>query len=77
MSDTLAELRRAIEGTIPGAKVTATGGGGHFSLEVVAADFAGRSMLEQQRLVYRAISPLMTGMSAPVHAIDSLVTKTP
>lgn len=75
--DILAQLCTAIEDTIPGAKVTATGGGGHFSLEVIAADFAGRSMLEQQRLVYRAISPLMSGISAPVHAIDTLVTKVP
>jgi acid stress-induced BolA-like protein IbaG/YrbA len=75
--DILAEIRGAITGALPGAKVTASGGGGHFAIEVVAAEFAGRTMLEQQRLVYRAISPLMTGISAPVHAIDSLVTKAP
>jgi hypothetical protein len=34
-------------------------------------------MLESQRLVYAAITHLMKGDMAPVHAVDSLRTKTP
>jgi len=34
-------------------------------------------MLQQQQLVYGAISHLMTGDAAPVHAIDRLLTLVP
>ncbi len=70
-------LREAILREIPDAAVEATGGGGHFSLEVVSPVFAGKSMLQAQRLVYAAITPLMAGDMAPVHAIDRLVTRAP
>jgi acid stress-induced BolA-like protein IbaG/YrbA len=67
-------LREAIEREIPGAAATVTGGGGHFSIEVVSPAFAGKGMLESQRLVYGAIAHLMKGDDAPVHAVDSLKT---
>ena len=70
-------LREAIEQAIAGAEVTVTGGGGHFSIEVVASAFAGKGMLESQRLVYAAIAHLMKGDAPPVHAVDSLRTRTP
>jgi acid stress-induced BolA-like protein IbaG/YrbA len=70
-------LREAIERDIPGAQVEVTGGGGHFSIEVVSQAFAGKSMLASQRLVYGAIAHLMSGDMAPVHAIDSLITRVP
>lgn len=70
-------LRDAILKSLPDAQVEASGGGGHFSLRVVSQAFAGKGMLESHRLVYTAIAPLMQGDRAPVHAIDSLVTKTP
>ena len=38
--------------------------------------FAGKSMLESQRLVYGAIAHLMKGDGAPVHAVDKLTTRT-
>jgi acid stress-induced BolA-like protein IbaG/YrbA len=69
-------LSSAIRAAIPGAKVDATGGGGHYSLVVTSSTFEGKSMLESQRLVYGAIGHLMKGDMAPVHAIDSLRTKT-
>jgi hypothetical protein len=34
-------------------------------------------MLESQRLVYSAIAHLMKGDAPPVHAVDSLKTRTP
>ena len=54
-----------------------TGGGGHFSIEVVSPVFAGKSMLESQRLVYAAIAHLMKGDLAPVHAVNQLKTRAP
>ncbi|MGK4001749.1 BolA family protein [Sorangium sp. So ce1036] len=70
-------LKRAIEAKIEGSTAEVTGGGGHFNLVVTSPVFAGKSMLESQRLVYQAIAHLMAGDQAPVHAIDSLKTRTP
>ena len=68
-------LRDAIEKQIPDSKATVQGAGGHFTVEVTSAAFAGKSMLESHRLVYGAIAHLMSGDLAPVHAIDSLKTR--
>ena len=65
-------LREAIERQILDARADVNGGGGHFNIEVTSPVFAGKSMLESQRLVYGAIADLMKGDRAPVHAIDSL-----
>lgn len=70
-------LREVIEREIPDAKAEVTGGGGHFSIVVTSPVFAGKGMLASQRLVYSAITHLMKGDDAPVHAVDSLVTRTP
>jgi acid stress-induced BolA-like protein IbaG/YrbA len=70
-------LRSAIEQKIPQAQAVVNGGGGHFTIEVVSPVFAGKSMLESQKLVYGAIAHLMKGDGAPVHAVDSLKTRTP
>lgn len=70
-------IKQAILDKIAGAEVVVEGGGGHFVIEVVSPVFAGKSMLESQRLVYGAITHLMTGARAPVHAVDSLKTRTP
>jgi stress-induced morphogen len=71
-------LRDAVLAAIPDATVTATANSpGHFELEVVAPIFAGKSMVQQQQVVYGAIKQLMAGDQAPVHAIDRLKTKTP
>ena len=68
-------IRNAITTQIADAQVEVTGGGGHFSLVVVSTAFGNKSMLESQRLVYGAIADLMKGDTAPVHAVDSLVTR--
>ncbi len=71
-------MTAAIVEKIPGARVeVASGsGGGHFTVQVVSPVFEGKSMLESQRLVLGAIAHLMKGDGAPVHAIDSLKTRT-
>jgi acid stress-induced BolA-like protein IbaG/YrbA len=77
-----AEIRDAIRGAIlekipDAAIVVESGSGGHFTIAVVSPVFAGKNMVESQRLVYGAIAHLMKGDGAPVHAVDSLITKTP
>ena len=76
--DVLDSIRRAIVDKIPDAAVDVQpGSGGHFSISVVSPVFAGKGMLESQRLVYGAIAHLMKGDGAPVHAVDKLTTKAP
>jgi acid stress-induced BolA-like protein IbaG/YrbA len=68
-------IRDAILVKIPGAEVVAAGGGGHFTIEVLSPVFEGKSMLESQRLVLGAIKHLMAGELAPIHAVDSIKTR--
>ena len=71
-------LHRAIDAAIPGAAVeVAAGSPGHFQIHVTATQFAGKSMVQQQQMVYAAIAHLMRGDDAPVHAIDRLQTVVP
>ena len=73
-----AALRAAIEGALPGAQVdVAAGSPGHFQIRVTSEHFAGKSMVQQQQLVYSAIAHLMKGDDAPVHAIDRMQTFVP
>jgi acid stress-induced BolA-like protein IbaG/YrbA len=70
-------LREAIERRLPNSRAEINGGGGHFNIQVTSPAFAGKGILERQRLVYRAIAHMMKGDRAPVHAINSLKTRTP
>ena len=69
-------IRDAIVQKLPGALVDVEGGGGHYTIVVISASFAGKSMLDSQRIVYGAIAHLMSGERAPVHAVDTLKTRT-
>lgn len=73
----LEQMTAAIEAAIPEAQVTVTGGGGHFEVQVISAAFAGKRLVQQQRMVYSALAPLMAGDNAPVHAIDRMVCALP
>ena len=77
--DRLAErMREMILDALPGANVeVAATSPGHFEIAVASELFAGKGLVDQQRLVYAAIQPLMAGAAPPVHAIDRLTTKTP
>jgi stress-induced morphogen len=67
------QLRVAIEAALAGARAEVrTAGAGHFEISVAWADFAGKSKLQQHQIVYRAITPFLSGDAAPVHAIDRL-----
>jgi stress-induced morphogen len=70
-------LRERILAELPDAEVRVIAESpGHFSIEVVSAAFEGKSRVVQQQMVYRAIRELMDGDTAPVHAIDRMVTQT-
>lgn len=71
------EMKSRIEQAIPGAVVEVNGGGGHFTIAVTSAAFEGLKTLQKKRMVYAAITDLMAGDHAPVHAIDRLDTFTP
>jgi stress-induced morphogen len=72
------ELARLVVAALPDARVeVSAAGGGHFSLRVTSTAFAGKGLVDKQRLVYSAIAALMRGEAAPVHAIDRLETLLP
>jgi len=70
------EIKQRIETAIPGAQAEVedyTGGGDHFRATVTAAAFAGRSRIEQHRLVYGVFGPELGGV---IHAL-ALKTQAP
>ena len=71
------QICRAVEASVPDSTVEVIGNGGHFSLRVTAEIFEGKKTLEKQRMVYSALTELMSGMTPPVHAIDNLETLVP
>lgn len=77
MSDILEEIRNAITREIDDAAVRVEGGGGHFAIEVVSAEFEGKNTIQKHRRVMGCIKHLMAGPHAPVHAIDQLIARTP
>ena len=69
------ELEQLIEQQLPGAKATVRGDDGiHFEAVVVSDAFAGKSLLQQHRLVYAALGGRME--REEIHAL-SLKTHTP
>ncbi len=70
-------IQSTIEEALEGAKARVSGGGGRFTIHIVAACFEGKNMVQSQRLVYSAIAHLMAGEGAPVHAVDSMTTEVP
>lgn len=70
------DIAAAIANSIEGARVTAIEASpGHFEITVVSAAFAGKSLLQKQRMVLSPLKTLMAGDGAPVHAIDRIVTR--
>ena len=70
------QIKERIEAAIPGAHAEVedyTGTGDHFRATVTAAAFAGRSRIEQHRLVYDVFEDEIGGA---IHAL-SLKTQTP
>ena len=72
------EIKLRIEAAIPGAEAAVedlTGGGDHFRATVLADAFAGKSRIEQHRMVYDVFGPEVGG---PIHALSiKTQTRTP
>jgi acid stress-induced BolA-like protein IbaG/YrbA len=72
------KIREAIANAIEGAQIDVNmRGPGHFEISVVSDVFEGRNRVQQHQLVYAAITDLMSGAQAPVHAVDRLECRTP
>ena len=72
------EMRQRIAKAIPDAVIEIESAGpGHFEISVTSSVFEGKSRVQQQQLVYGAITDLMAGASPPVHAVDRLQCLTP
>jgi stress-induced morphogen len=76
MAADIAELERMIAEALPGSEVSVLdeGGGDHLRAIVVAPQFAGRSRIDQHRLVRAAVKPRMD--DGTIHAL-SISTKPP
>lgn len=64
------EIKQRIEASIPGAKADVedyTGGGDHFRATVISPVFAGRSRIEQHKLVYNVFGDEIGGA---IHALS-------
>jgi stress-induced morphogen len=64
------EIRRRIEAALPGAAVEVrdtTGGGDHFEARVAWGAFAGKSLIEQHRMVYAPLADLLA--TGELHAL--------
>ena len=53
--------------------VGARSGGGHFNVQIVSAEFSGKSLVERHRMVYSALGD---AMQSDIHAL-SIQAKTP
>lgn len=73
MNITPENIKQWIEQGLPGAHASVTGDGRHFEANVICADFAGKNMLAQHRMVYAALGDKMQG---DIHAL-SLRTSLP
>ncbi len=69
-----AEVARLIEAGLAGSKATVTGDGRHFEAVVVSEAFAGKSLLQKQRMVMNTVKNQIE--SDELHAL-SIKTFTP
>ena len=70
------EIAELIEKALPGAKVSVedlAGDGDHYRAHVVAEEFAGKSRIQQHKMVYEALGGRMGG---ELHALQ-LTTAVP
>ena len=70
------EIKKMIRGALPDARVEVsdmTGGGDHFEISVVSKHFAGKSLMEQHKMIF---SILESEMDRRIHAVK-LKTRSP
>jgi acid stress-induced BolA-like protein IbaG/YrbA len=68
------EIKALIEQGIAGVEATVRGDGSHYEAIVIGDCFEGKSMLQQQKMVYATINQYIT--SGEIHAM-SIKTYTP
>ena len=62
------DIKSMIEQGIPGAKVSLSGEGCNFNAIVVSDAFEGKSLLQQQRMVYATLGDLIE--KGTIHALS-------
>ena len=67
------DIASLIKSGVPECEVEVDGDGTHFTATIVSEAFAGKSMVQQHQLVYRALGDRMGG---EIHAL-SIQTYTP
>ena len=73
-----AKIAGSIESEIPDARVEVTPTSpGQFVFWVVSQIFEGKSRVQQQQAVYKAVAHLMIGKSPPFNAVDRMTCTTP
>ena len=73
------EIERLIRETFPNAKIEIrdlAGDNNHFAATVVDEAFRGKNRVQQQRMVNAALSEILDGPDAPLHAL-ALTTSAP
>jgi len=61
------EVKSLIEAGMPGSTVTVTGDGSKFEATVVSAEFEGKTMVQEQKMVYATVNQEIT--SGALHAL--------
>ncbi|MDH5517870.1 MAG: BolA/IbaG family iron-sulfur metabolism protein [Gammaproteobacteria bacterium] len=61
------EVKTLIEAGMTGSTVTVTGDGSKFEATVVSVEFEGKTMLQEQKMVYATVSQQIT--SGALHAL--------
>ena len=67
------DITRLIEAGVPGSEVEVEGDGTHFTAIIVSDIFAGKNMVQQHQVVYKALGDKM---GTDIHAL-SIQTYTP
>jgi len=61
------DVKALIEAGMPGSTVNVTGDGSKFEATVISADFEGKTMVQEQKLVYATVNQEIT--SGALHAL--------
>jgi acid stress-induced BolA-like protein IbaG/YrbA len=62
------EVKKCIETGIPGAEATVTADGTKYSAIVVSAEFEGKTMIAEQKMVYATVNDYI--QSGDIHALS-------
>lgn len=70
------EIKQRIKSTLPDSDVTVRmASDRHYEICVISSAFEALTQVKRHQKVYAAITDMMSGDNAPVHAIDKLDTR--